>query len=519
MNQPGRSPMQIGFWTMLCVSIFAWAPATYPGYWQALEGFLPVFNSVSNSAISDIGMMPDLWRGSGSGTYLLVRPLVLAGLSATTAVRINFALALLLGALGTYSWIRPRMGDRTAGLTGLIYLFMPTFLSTIYVRGSLSDALVMALFPVLMTGVHTYALERSSSAIGVIVLGQLWLWRIQPGLAVFVTLFIILYALWIERDGLTTLVTIVSSLSGIVSLIPLWSFSAPPPVDYADHFVYFFQLFGTDWQIVPSTAGWQDGYPFQLGLVAHGFSIVAIWYWWRQPVRNSELNRFLWFTVATSSVLIVSSLQSTAPFWQWVPIDRLLTYPWQLLLIASLPLAVFAGSVISLNGYLQTTSYWCCLILLVVLGSHAYLTADFTQYDPAERPAAIYGHNQELLILEAEVSRSDERGVATLDVVWQALRQMDFDYNIFFQAIERTDDGINVISQIDVQPRQGNRPAMSWKVGEIITDTYELDVSFHPHPDTLQYYFGYYNWNDGSRLPVEDSITGIRDDKLVLYGQ
>ena len=44
----------------------------------------------------------------------------------------------------------------------------------------------------------------------------------------------------------------------------------------------------------------------------------------------------------------------------------------------------------------------------------------------------------------------------------------------------------------------------------------DLINGFHVPADTpLRYYFGYYDWRDGKRLPV----NGGMDDKLVLHGQ
>ena len=228
MNQTQSNATQLGFWVVVLIGVFAWAPATYPGYWQGLEGFLSVFNVASNSPVADIGQLPDLWRGAGSGTFLLAHPLVSLGFPATGAVRFAFVITLVLGGLGTYSWLRPRFGDKSAGLAGLIYMMMPPFLATIYIRGSLSDAMVMALFPVIMAGLQIFVDQRSPSAIGVAVLSSLWLWRIQPGLAIFVTIFALFYILIVERDRLTLLAIMMSTAAGLISLIPYWQITAPP---------------------------------------------------------------------------------------------------------------------------------------------------------------------------------------------------------------------------------------------------------------------------------------------------
>ncbi|MBK8800093.1 MAG: hypothetical protein IPM07_29010 [Anaerolineales bacterium] len=72
-----------------------------------------------------------------------------------------------------------------------------------------------------------------------------------------------------------------------------------------------------------------------------------------------------------------------------------------------------------------------------------------------------------------------------------------------------------VVAQLDAQPLGDARPATSWQPGEVLTNTYVLDLSAAPPETPLTYYFGYYDWRDGSRLPVD----GGRDDKLVLHGK
>ena len=71
------------------------------------------------------------------------------------------------------------------------------------------------------------------------------------------------------------------------------------------------------------------------------------------------------------------------------------------------------------------------------------------------------------------------------------------------------------MAQLDAQPLAGARPATSWRPGEILAETYTLDLSNAPADTPLRYYFGYYDWRDGQRLPVDGGL----DDKLVLDGE
>ncbi|MEZ4731637.1 MAG: hypothetical protein R3E79_31345 [Caldilineaceae bacterium] len=268
MKLPQRTSLALwfgarpGFWTVLLLGSFAWAPATYPGYWQALEGFTPIFNAVQPGRLATIATAPDLWRGSGAATFLLTRPLLLLGADPVTAVRITFILSLILGGLGIYIWLRLRLGDRAAGLAGILYMGAPPFLATIYVRGSLSDALILGLLPVALAGVAIYAEVGLVSAAGIVLVALGWMWQTQAGLAVFCALLLLLYALLVERSWMAALVVLLSSAAGLATIIPLFRMQATPPVNFIEHFVALYQLFRSQWTVAPSLPGWQDQYPF-----------------------------------------------------------------------------------------------------------------------------------------------------------------------------------------------------------------------------------------------------------------
>lgn len=515
MKLPQRTTLRLGFWVVLLLSVFAWAPATYPGYWQALEGFTPIFNAAQPGRLASVAVAPDLWRGTGRATFLLTQPLLLLGADAVTAVRISFIICFILGGLGIYSWLRARLDDQAASLAGLTYMLAPPFLATVYIRGSLSDALIVGLLPIALAGLAVYGQTGAVSAAGIVWVALGWMWQTQAGLAAFGSLLLLLYALLVERNWVAALVVLLSSASALATFIPVFSLQVPPPVPFNQHFVAFFQLFRPIWGVAPSVPGWQDRYPFQLGMTALLFSFAALWFWlfrqWRQmpPV----VNRLFWFGWIGGMVCVFLATTGSAVLWQWSGASRLLTYPWQMILLALPLMAATAATLPAIQRVLQETPYWTMLVLLTVFSSYPYLTTDFTRYQPPSVPVAVLG-DHELVLLSATLTENRQQQKVTLAVTWQPNQVLTTDYNVFFQALHGEEQALTVAAQLDAQPLGTERPPTTWRPGEILTNTYQLDLTGIAPTVSLQYHFGYYNWRNGARLMVDGGI----DDKLVFYG-
>jgi len=503
---------RLGLGALLLVGIFAWAPALYPGFWTTLQGFVPIFNVGQGAAIAAIGVAPDLWRGTGSATNLLTQPWVILGFDQTAGVRFAFVLAFVIGGCAMYAWLRPALGDRAAGLAGLVYMLQPIFLSTVYVDGSLADALVLAWLPLALAGLAGSARSRSVEGAAVAVLAIMALWRTQAGLAALAAVLLLAYAILVERHWVPVLVVITASGAALVSLVPLWSIGAPAPVGFAEHFVTAAQLFAVRWAVAPSIPGWQDRYPFQLGFAVLSYSALAVWGWAVVTRRSlaSLQARLLGFAFLGSLLLVLLTLGWSAPLWQISGAERLLIYPWQILLLAAPLLAAAAGSLPVLLPDLSSPAYWTVLVALTALASYPYLAPTYTTVQPPAKPVAMLGTNQ-LAVLAADITEAD--GKAALDVTWQVLQPLATDNNIFLQAIAGEGEREQVAAQLDTQPAGADRPPTTWQPGEIFTQRYTLDIAQAPPGEPLRYYFGFYDWQSGERLRVDGGI----DDKLVLH--
>jgi hypothetical protein len=382
--------------------------------------------------------------------------------------------------------------------------------------------------PFAFATLSSFVESRAPSTAALAVLVIVWMWRIQAGLALFATCLLLMYLLVVERSRLGILVVLVSAIAALTTLIPLWTIQGPAPVNFTDHFVYPFQLFFGEWQVAPSLAGWQGGYPLQWGAAMLLLAVATLWRWSMlamqrgtvaAPVLLQPLGRLLSFCYTAVALLALLSFPISEPLWTLTNLQRFLTYPWQILLLAGPLVAAAAGTLPALYPVLQRSTYWAVLVLLVVLSSFPYLWADFTQVAPGSSPLAIFGANNELVILATELNEDAERGEVNLTVTWQVLHTLHFDYNIFFQALRLEGDTLQVVNQLDTQPLSGDTPATSWQPGEILTATYRLEapgqwLATQGSEDTLRYFFGFYDWRDGARLPVDGGI----DDKMVIYG-
>jgi hypothetical protein len=371
------------------------------------------------------------------------------------------------------------------------------------------------LMPLALAGFSAYRLSRNPAAIGAGVVALLWIWRTQAGLAIFVSLMLLLYVLVVERDRLAALAISVAATAGLLSLIPLWEIRGGAPVPFAEQGLDLYQL-------LLGAGGAAE--PFLLGFIPIAFSLAALWLFWMHRRRGTEAEAgseplprlqgdLLLLGALAWPVAALLSLNVSIPLWTLSGADRLLTYPWQILLPTLPFLAAAAGALPRLAPSLAQRTLWSALLALVILGSLPYLMPNFTQYRPPELPTAVYGEGAKLVLLEATVA--EEAEMAELVVAWQPLQPISFDYNLFFQALRATEtaEEYEVIAQLDQQPL-AEYPATVWQPGEILTATYRLDLPVDPHEITLRYYFGFYDWRDGSRIP----LTGGADDKVILYG-
>jgi hypothetical protein len=538
-----RRRFDLGWTLVVLLAVFAIAPLTYPGFFEAQSGFLPTFNVGHLSEAPNWGRLPDPVRGEGKLPYLLAWPFFQLSGSGLTAIKWGYGLSFLLGALGVYAWTRPWLGRKGGVLAAVVYTYQPWHLSTVYVRGAYAEAWLWAFWPFVLWATDRLGESRSRSnlvaiAAGLSLLGATF-WT-QPGLAALATVLLVAYGVTVPAGRPWPLLRLVETIA--LSLLLLWLAarrSAEARIPFAEHFLHPFQFL---------SAAWGDGLSFQLGVAAVGLSIVAVALWVsrRDSVQETQggrpsvegsasspsipshpslpahlVGRAIWFWLGALLVLVLLCLPLTAWLWQITGFDALLTYPWQLLALTGLPLAFLAGSVLRLDERLATLPAWAGLVALVVLASYPYLAPRFTQVDPGPLPVALLqpagADAPQITILDNEIAMPTEiTPTLTLSLTWQALEPIAEDYTAFVHLLG--EDNAKA-AQIDTRPCEGECPTDGWQPGRIIADRYEFTLApdvaaelLHAPPGLYRLAVGLYLLDTGERV----AVVGREDGTVFL---
>lgn len=543
----------------LVLSLFAIAPLFYPGYIQTHSGLAPWWNVADlRTNLGDWTWLPhiathfDPLRSDGLWPYYLAaiwpsEPLV--------AIKVVLGLAWLLGTAGMFGWLKNWLGRPGAVVAALVYTYLPYRIATVYVRGAWGEAFFWGLLPwaILTASESTKQPNSASSRKAQLAYACLaaCIWLIlglsQLGLALWA--FVLVNLLLLMTYPRRAVWPIAASFGGVVlatfiTLAISAASSASPStlIPFSDHFLYPFQLLSAYWGFGPSRPGWNDGMSFQLGLAAIGLTILSLILWRRRKstaaeTRQTERSLIFFGGVAIASILL--QFDFTEPLWRlpWFPGQTLastLTYPWQLLGLTGLGLAVLAGASLWLDEQLTRLPLFSSIIILVILSSYSYLLPQFIQIEPGMRsgPQALWGPDQLALLshhFSVDINGNTaglDRGPTTiplaahgplqanqvlrLNVTWQPLQAFAADWKVFVHLVDANG---RVLAQFDGQPLEGSYPTSRWIPGELIKDSYPLLLPADASPGPYRVLLGLYNEASGARLPVPADAEG----KVVLH--
>ncbi len=529
---PRPSGAALGLFLALLLSVFALAPLTYPGFFQARSGFLPAFDVAQlGAAPSGAGPAGGGWAGEGRLPYLLVWPFFAFSGSGVTAIKWGYGLAILLGAAGVYGWARRRLGNRGGVLAAAVYTYLPWHLSALYIRGAYAEAWLWAIWPYLLWSVDELASRRLAGTLVALAAGGALLaatfWT-QAGLAILFLPLLVFYALLAHsppqpaaapprrrtRPWLVGALLVVVLILVLVAVRLATGGAGPSPSSLPGRFLYPFQFF-------VDARG--EGISFQLGTVAVGLGIVALALLAnprgdKTPSLPRGLSDLLWLFAGSVLIILGLTLPLSAPLWRATGLEALVAMPWQVLALAGLPLAFLAAATVRLAPRLADLPALTGLLALVILASYPLLAPDFTLVDPGQEPVAAFHFLPEgepppdasapqALLLDYEVRPPAElTPTLTLTLTWQpialpqqALAPVEEDYAVFVHLLDGAGERV---AQRDSQPCDGGCPTTTWQPGKIYFDRHTLDLPVDAQPGPYRLAAGLYLVDSGDRAAV-----------------
>ena len=373
-------------WVLLLLLIPAMLPLAAPGYFfTAHDGTHSVSYLVEfDQAIRD-GLIWPIWGpdyavGFGYPVWLVYAPLAyfvaeffhLLGFGLTVAVKLTWALGFLLGAAGMYRLARRWWGPAAGLIAALAYTYAPYHLVQIYVRGALAEFLALAWFPwVLLAFVELWDDPRPRRvAWAALALGALMLTHSQaPVMYVpFLAGFVLFKTLTFRppagshtvRARLKPLLWsgvafVLGGLLGSIFMVPLllerrfiadlsWLHDT---YYYGRHFVFPSQFLSAFWGFGYSVEGAADGMSFQLGLMqVLGATVGAFAVFSRSGRGGRRLPHRLdaLFLVVLSAATIFLMTPAAKLIWDALPLVNLMQFPWRLLALTTVTLALLAGA-------------------------------------------------------------------------------------------------------------------------------------------------------------------------------
>ncbi|MEW5956416.1 MAG: hypothetical protein AB1801_01735 [Chloroflexota bacterium] len=529
-----------GLLLAVVLSVFVVAPLFYPGYIQTHAGYIPLWNVIDLRAnlgrwswLPHIATRFDPLRGDGLLPYYLAAVLPL---EPGAAVKMVLGLSWLLGSAGMFLWLKSWLGQPGALLAALVYTYLPYHIVTVYVRGAWGEALFWGLLPWALLSAAFLAAAPQSRRLPAAAGFWLLLGLSQLGLTLWAFAFVAMLALSLHRRR--SFGPILAALGGTALAVD-FSLAWPPvpaPINFTGHFLYPAQLFSAYWGFGVSRPGWHDGLSLQLGLAATGLALISIIVWQAHQPPDSpagRLERRLIFFLAVAGSLILLQLGLAAFVWR-VPLGpglslaSTLTYPWQLLGLTGLCLAILAGAGFWLDPRLSDWPLFGAAVLLVILSSYNYLSPQFTRTaPPAGRPPAGWGDHQLALLdhrftvmTSGNTAGLTRRATAIpvalsgpphpndslrLDVVWQPLQPFNQNLKVFVHLVDSTG---RVLAQYDGYPQAGTYPTVDWIPGELIEDSYPLLLPADAPAGPYRVYLGLYDETTLSRLPVLTDAEG-----------
>ncbi len=311
-------------------------------------------------------MAPDFSYGMGYPVFNFYAPfaywvssiLSLLGLTTIGALKASFLLALIIGFVGMYLFLKEQFEEASALLGATLYVTSSIIPLEIFVRGNLAEMWFLALFPITLYLLMRNAQGSSKKVFVMTTLTLSFLLTVHNIMSLLAGVLVVIFIGLLKHKKRNVLSLVLGVLAGAYFLVPALLESnlthatyVAAMTNYADHFLCVKQLWVGTWGFGGSVPGCvSDGMQFALGkmLWIFGFvgggALLVTLFRRRNSMHayfvhnvNAKISVFIALLTGLSLFLI---LYQSAFVWKILyPILSLFQFPWRFLVFGVFGLA------------------------------------------------------------------------------------------------------------------------------------------------------------------------------------
>lgn len=472
---PAELTHRAGLVVLAVLSAVVVAPLAQPG-WPAFQvGVLPLLRALGAEVPQHT-----LVAGDAAWVYVLADALTSLGIASVDAFKFLNAGAIVAGAFGAYALLAQRWGPAAGLLAGTLFLFLPTQLDLRFIHGVPGHAWIWAFVLWAAWGVARPEQVRRLVVGLVLLLTSLLTWPAGTVLAVPPLVVLVGNGWW--RGGRWRWLAGGWLVGLILVTVVRWSGADVGTV------LYPFQLFSAAWPD-PTPSQWVQGGTYSLGLLAMVGALFVVTLEFQHndgmeetrerqkkptPSVRPYFHTSIFVVIAAVTLALLPLFPPAAHF------VAALGGASVLVTLASLLLALTAARLPIVMPALRTIPWLAVFVGLIALRGYGLL--DVPTHDAGVVPqephvAAFRAPEQDATFLLLDINSGDEPEPGTSVTVtahWQALASAPRDYTAFVHLV--ASDG-SIVAQADrLLLTPDERPSSQWGAGELVTESYTLDV-------------------------------------------
>ncbi len=317
---------------------------------------------------------PDTYGGRGSPFFNFYAPLFyylaeiphLAGLSVLWSVKIAIALVFIVSGTSMFLLVRRLAGERAGLFAAVFYMYSPYFLFDVYIRGSLGEALGIAILPLILLAFHMRSPLLGGAAYAALVLSH-------NSLALISTPFLALYALYLcfKKEMSYKEASLVFALG-----LGLSAFFWAPAISEMDSakidWVLIFDYRGAFRELTDvvsplghfTRATTENMTSLQVGMLNLLFALLAY------PLVRTPHTRWILSLLALSIFMVTPY---SAPLWSILPFGQYVQFPWRVFALSALYSSMLSGVAFGALSARLHERWSPALALLIILSSMNFI--------------------------------------------------------------------------------------------------------------------------------------------------